>query len=553
MAESVNYLGNPNLKRTNVPVEYDQEQIEEYIKCANDCEYFIRQYIQIVNVDQGLIPFDLYDFQSNMVTTFVNKRFSICKLPRQSGKSTTVTAYMLWLVLFHDNQNIAILANKGALARDLLSKITMAYEYLPKWLQQGVVTWNKGNIELENGSKIVAAATSSSAIRGGSYNLIFLDEFAFVGNNMADEFFSSVYPTISSGQTSKVIIVSTPNGMNHFYKLWIDASEGRNEYTPIEVHWTQVPNRDEEWKKQTIANTSEEQFLQEFECEFLGSQHTLINSTILRRLAFWNPIRRQGSFDIYEEPIKDRVYCLIADTSRGVGIDYSAFVVVDITNLPYKVVAKFRSNEISPMIYPSTIKDVGLAYNQAFVMIELNDIGQQVADILHHDLEYENVLSTSMRGRAGQKVGGGFGKGTQMGVKTTKSVKSTGCSNLKDLIENDKLIVNDFDTIAELSSFIQKGSSYEADEGHHDDLVMCLVLFSWLVRQEYFKEMTDIDIREKIYNEKLRMLEDDILPFGIIDDGQQNHIVDNTGQRWDIAGEDKNLEPTERWYTFGDL
>ena len=514
------YLGNPNLKAKGVPVNFDKEHVKEYIKCSKNPVYFAKNYVKIINVDKGLVPFKLYKFQKEMVETFNDNRFSICKLPRQSGKSTTVTAYILWLILFKDSQNIAILANKGSLARDLLGKIQFAYEYLPKWLQQGIVVWNKGNIELENSSKVVAAATSSSAIRGGSYNLIFLDEFAFVGNNLAEEFFSSVYPTISSGQTSKVIIVSTPNGMNHFYKMWTDAEEKNSQYVPIEVHWSQVPGRNEKWKKETIANTSEEQFRQEFECEFLGSAGTLIHPTKLRTLAHVAPMKKWQDVEIYEEPKQDAIYTMSVDVSRGVGLDYSAFIVVDITQMPYKLVAKYRSKDISPLLYPTIIYNVAKYYNEAYVLVEINDIGQQVADILHQDLEYENMLATSVKGRAGQQISGGFSGNSSMGIRTTKQVKRIGCSNLKDLVEQDKFIVQDYETIVELSTFISKSGSYESEEGSHDDLVMCCVLFSWLAKQTYFRDITNTDIRQKIYDEKLRMLDDEALPFAIIDDGQ---------------------------------
>jgi len=531
-----NYLGNPNLKRSNVNVEYTKEQVAEYIKCAKDPIHFIQEYIQIVNVDKGLVPFKLYNFQNEMVTAFQNERFVINKLPRQSGKSTTVTAYMLWLILFHDTQSIAILANKGSLARDLLGKIQLAYEHLPKWLQQGIVVWNKGNIELENGSKILASATSSSAIRGGSYNLIFLDEFAFVSNNIAENFFASVYPTISSGETTKIIIVSTPNGLNHFYKLWSDAVDEKNQYKPIEVTWDQIPGRDEKWKKETISNTSEEQFRQEFECEFIGSMNTLINAGKLRSLPFDYPLKKLGNFVCYEEAKKDHVYVMVVDTARGVGLDYSAFIVFDVTTLPYKVVGTFKDKHISPMMYPTTLHNIGQHYNEAYMLVETNDIGQQVVDILHNDLVYENLMVTVHKGRAGQQISSGFGGGSRtIGVKTTKQVKRIGCSNLKDLVENDKLMIRDFDLLAELSSFVGKGSSYEAEEGTHDDLAMCTVLFSWIVKQDYFKEITDIDIRERLYKEQEKMMEEQMLPVGFKDDG----VIDNEKQIFD--------NPTDRW------
>ena len=532
MAE--NYLGNPNLKRTNVPVQFGPNEVSEYLLCQDDPEYFIRKYVKIVNIDRGFIPFEPYDFQCDIINKTKDNRFVICKMPRQSGKTTTIAAMLLWYVLFHEEFSVAILAHKLSQAREIMHRIQRAFEALPRWMQQGVVEWNKGNIELENGSKILASATSSSAIRGGSFNLIYLDEFAFVPTQLADDFFSSVYPTISSGQTSKVLITSTPNGLNMFYKLWTDAEEGRNLYKTIDVHWSDIPGRDEKWRQEQIANTSEEQFRVEFECEFIGSSNTLISGAKLRTLTFTNPKYRKDNFDVYEEAQPGASYVLVVDTSRGAGLDYSAFTVIDATTVPYKVVAKYRSKEMPPMLYPNIILNVAKAYNQALVLIEINDIGGQVADILHHDLEYENLLTTSVKGRSGQQIGSGFGSRVQMGVRTTKQVKRIGCSNLKTMVENDQLLINDFDIIQELNSFISKGSSYEAEVGQHDDLVMTLVLFAWLSSQKYFKEMTDHDVRAKIEEMNSDMIDEELTPFGIIDDGTNydNSFVDNDGTRW---------------------
>ena len=513
------YLGNKNLKKVGVPVEYTQEQVQEYIKCSRNPAYFIKNYVKIVNVDAGLVDFDLWPFQEEMVHKFEDNRFVICKLPRQVGKTTTVAAYILWRVLFTDQYSVAILANKLAQAREILGRIQTAYEWLPKWLQQGVKEWNKGNIELENGSEILASATSSSAIRGTSQNLIYLDEFAFVPNNLQEEFFASVFPTISSGTSTKVLVTSTPNGMNMFYKIWVDSEEGNNSYVRHDVHWSDVPGRDEAWKKETIKNTSEEQFRQEFECEFLGSTATLIDGRKLAQIPFKTPIKSKNGFDIYEEPIRDRMYVITVDSARGLGLDYSALVVFDVTDIPYKIVGKYRSKEISPMFYPDVIVNAARKYNDAFVLVELNDLGETVANIIQQDLEYENILSTSVKGRGGQQIGGGFSHRIQLGVKTTKTVKRIGCSHLKDIVENDKIIINDYDLLQELSVFINKRNSYEAEEGHHDDLVMCAVLFSWLVRQEFFIELTDNDVRNRLYLENQKMIEDDVLPFGILDDG----------------------------------
>ena len=540
------YLANPNLKKAGVQVEYTEEQVAEYIKCAKDIAYFIKNYVKIVNVDRGLVPFDLYPFQEDMVKMFNKDRFVITKMPRQSGKSTTVVAFMLWKILFTDNQNVAILANKGALAREMVARIQLAYENLPMWMQQGIVSWNKGSMELENGSKIIASATSSSAVRGGSYNLIFLDEFAFVPRNLAEDFFASVYPTISSGKTSQVIIVSTPNGMNHFYKMWIDALEGRSNYKTLEVHWSQVPGRDDKWKEQTIKNTSEEQFRQEFEGEFLGSVNSLVSGTKLRSMPFRPPKIKRGDLDVYQEPIANHIYFCVADTARGIGLDYSAFVIFDATTVPYTVAAKYRNKDILPSVFPNLIASVASEYNDAFVLVENNDIGGQVADTLHRDLEYDNMIMTTSRGRGGQTVGGGFAKNSQIGVKTTKQVKRIGCNSLKELVENDKLVVEDFDILEELASFVSRRQSYMAEEGAHDDLVMCLVLFSWIVRQEYFREMTDQDVRKMLAAEKAKQLEEEMLPFGFLDDGTDEVIVDSNGDVWRQDG--WSIDPSsDRW------
>ena len=531
------YLGNPNLKKANVTQNFTKKQVAEYLKCAEDPIYFIRTYIKIVSLDEGVIPFKMYDFQESMVDKFHKHRFNIAKLPRQSGKSTIVTAYLLWYVLFNDNVNVAILANKAPTAREMLGRLQLSYENLPRWLQQGILGWNKGSLELENGSKILASSTSASAVRGMSFNIIFLDEFAFVPNHIAEQFFASVYPTISSGKKTKVIIISTPHGMNQYYKLWHDAERGANNYVATEVHWSQVPGRDAKWKQQTIENTSEAQFRVEFECEFLGSVDTLISPSKLRAMPYDDPIKQNRGLAIYEERIEDHNYIVTVDVSRGIGGDYSAFCVVDTTTIPYKLVARYKNNEIKPIVLPNIIVDVCKHYNNAYVLCEVNDIGGQVADIIQYDLEYENLLMAAMRGRAGQQLGQGFsGKKTQLGVKMSTAVKQVGCSNLKALIEDDKLLITDYDTISELTTFIQKGQSFQAEDGCHDDLAMCLVIFGWMAMQEYFKEMHDNDVRARIYADQRDAIEQDMAPFGFINDGLEDDvIVDAQGERWELA------------------
>ena len=531
------YLGNPNLKKANVSTQFTKKQVAEYMKCAQDPVYFIRKYIRIVSLDEGIVPFDMYNFQEDMVGKFHKHRFNICKLPRQSGKSTIVTAYLLWYVLFNANVNVAILANKAPTAREMLGRLQLSYENLPKWMQQGIVGWNKGSLELENGSKILASSTSASAVRGMSFNIIFLDEFAFVPNHIAEQFFASVYPTISSGKSTKVIIISTPHGMNQFYKLWHDAERGANNYVATEVHWSQVPGRDDKWKQQTIENTSEAQFRVEFECEFLGSVDTLITPSKLRMMPYKDPIQQKKGLAVYEQVIPEHNYIITVDVSRGVGNDYSAFVVLDTTAIPYKVVARYKNNQIKPIVFPNLIVDVAMNYNNAYILCEVNDIGGQVADIIQYDLEYENLLMVSMRGRAGQQLGQGFsGKKTQLGIKMSTAVKQVGCSNLKALIEDDKLLVEDYDTIAELTTFIQKGQSFQAEDGCNDDLAMCLVIFSWMAMQPYFKEMHDNDVRQRIYEDQRDQIEQDMAPFGFVSDGlEEDQFQDAQGDVWQVA------------------
>jgi len=509
------YLGNKNLKNKDVKISFTPEQMAEFWKCANDVDYFCETYVKIVSVDKGLVPFKPFQYQKNMFKTFNDNRYTICKMPRQVGKTTGVVGYLLHKILFNENYNIAVLANKQVQAREILSRIQLAYEWLPKWLQQGVVEWNKGNIELENGSKILASATSSSAVRGQSYNLVYLDEFAFVPRNVQDAFFASVFPTISSGNTSKLLITSTPNGMNLFYKLWVDSENGNNDYARVDVHWSDVPGRDQAWADQMIRSTSIDQFRQEFECEFLGSANTLIHPSAMAKLTFINPISVNQGVKLFKQPEKDHVYVMIVDVAEGLGLDSSAFVVVDITINPYEVVATYQDASISQLMFPNVLYNVGRYFNEAAILVETN-IGSQVVNILQQDLEYENVVMTKTNGRKGTVIGSdGLSK---LGVKTTKSVKRIGCANLKSIIENQKIILNDYDVINELSTYVMDGSSYNAEDGYHDDLVMCMVLFAWLINQPYFKDISNSDIRLLL----LEGQEENFTPFGFIDDGQED-------------------------------
>ena len=533
---SEQYLGNPLLKRSDVQHKFTKKEIEEYIKCRDDSIYFLETHVKIVHVDKGLIPFSLYPFQKKLIQTINENRNVIVKTGRQVGKSTTTLGWLLHYVLFNQSKTVGILANKAATARELLSRIQIAYQHLPKFLQQGLKEWNKGSLELENGSKILASSTSSTAIRGFSFSCILLDEFAHVQRHIADEFIRSVYPTISSGKETKIIIVSTPNGFNMFYKYWNDAVNGVNDFMPFKVHWSAVPDRDQEWKKKIESTIGEDAFRQEYEAEFLGSSNTLISYEKLQELSYNNPVYRKHDVDIFEDVNTSHSYVITVDVARGQGIDFSAFTVFDITEIPYKIVAKYKNNLIAPLVFPNIINIIGKKYNDAYILIEVNDIGSQVSDVLHHDLEYENLFSTAWYGRHGQQLSGFVGgrRDSQFGVRTTKSMKKIGCSNLKALIEDDKLLIPDYDIISELTTFVSGGDTFSAEEGANDDLVMTLVLFAWLVDQQYFKELSNQNIRDNLYKNQLSQIEDLTTPFGIINNGlnQQEYEVDSEGTIW---------------------
>jgi hypothetical protein len=513
------YLGNRLLKPTNVPQQFTKEEVEEYVKCRDDIIYFLKNYVQVIHVDHGLIPFDLYDYQQDLIKTLEEHRYVIVKSARQSGKSVTSLGYILHYILFNKTKIVGMLANKASTSRELLGRLQTAYQHLPKFLQQGIVEWNKGNLELENGSKIIASSTSSSAIRGYSFSLLFLDEFAFVQRTIADAFIKSVYPTISSGKDTKIIMVSTPNGYNLFYKFWNDAVEGNNQFKTFKIHWTSIPERDQEWRKKIISDIGEEAFRQEYEADFLGSSNTLISYEKLQELSYSSPIWSKEDLDVYEEPEMGRTYVITVDTARGQGLDYSTFTVFDSTEVPYKIAAKYRNNTVAPLLFPNIINNIGKKYNDAYILVESNDIGAQVADVLHHDLEYENLLTVSWYGRHGQQLSSGHRKDIAYGVRTTKNVKKIGCSNLKSLIEEDKLIITDYDIISELTTYVTNGDTFAAEDGSNDDLVTTLVLFGWVVDQQYFKELSNQNIREKLYQSKMDTIDDMTIPFGIIDDG----------------------------------
>jgi hypothetical protein len=537
-AKLKHYLGNPKLKRVNMAMNLTEDQVREFVKCAQDPTYFIENYVKIITLDKGFVQIDLYPFQKQVVNDINNNRRVIVKAGRQVGKTTIIVGYILWYILFNQDKTVAILANKASTSREILARIKLAYEALPMWIQQGVKVWNKGDIELENGCRVLANSTASSAIRGFSISLLYLDEFAFVPSNIAEEFFTSVYPTISSGETSKILISSTPNGMNHFYRMWTEAVEGLNGFTHVEANWRQVPGRTQKWADDQRSVLGEQKFLQEMECEFMGSSGTMLSAAALKSLAFVKPIHMtETGIKIYHQPVKDHVYLAVADTSRGKGLDYSAISIIDVSEIPYKLVATYRDNNISPLVYPGVIKKLAEYYNQAYALVEINDNGQQVVDSLFEDFEYENILSTvEMRGK--MALTWGYGNKSQRGIRTTKSVKRLGCSILKNLIEQQKLLVQDFDTIAEFSTFIAKGSSFEAEDGSHDDMVMCLVLFAWCTNQQFFADLSNVNIKGRLHEEQMRQIEEEQLPDFLaghvdVDQGERRYVED--GAVWSVV------------------
>lgn len=546
---NLGYNGNSKLRKAYTQISMSQYEIDEFEKCMDDPIYFVKTYVKIVVLGKGLQPFDLYSFQEDMIHTFIDERFVICKIPRQSGKSITTVAFLLHSILFNNYYNVAILAHKGSAANGLLGRLKLAYENLPTWLQSGIVEWNKGNIELENGSKIGAFATSADGLRSGSYDAILLDEFAFVPDNIAEEFFESTYPVISAGPKTKIIIVSTPKGMNHFYTSWIRAQKKLSDYVPIEVHWSAIPGRDEAWKQQTIRNTSEEQFKQEFETEFVGSSSTLISSTKITQLMslMENPLKRDGDLDIYQKPREGHTYVMSVDVGEGQELDYSCFSVMDVTKLPYVQVAKYRNNKIPPMLYPTEIYRWAKEYNNAFILVEINSIGLQVADILYNDFNYENLIRIKPTTKTGQKMSAG-NKKTNLGLKQSVQTKKIGCANLKILMEADKLLTVDSETISELTTFTIHKSSYAAEAGKNDDLVMTLVNFAWLTSQSYFRDNVGQDIREVLQKEQLNLLNSELMPMIIIDDGMRDFEDDPFKDDREIW-----LEDVSRKYPLDDL
>jgi len=537
--EETSYHGNPNLKPIAYQHDFTKEQIRELIKCKEDPIYFIENYCQIVTLDKGLQPFLLYECQKRKVDFIMNNRQTILMEGRQQGKTVTAAACILHYTIFNENKTVAILANKTTAAREVLARYQIMYEGLPIWMQQGVKTWNKGNVDLENGSVVFTSATTSSGIRGKSVNWLYIDEAAIIPNNIAEEFFTAVYPTISAGETTKILLTSTPLGYNHFWKFWNEAETGANGFKRMFIHYSEIPGRDEAWADEQLKLLGELKFNQEVLCEFLGSTNTLINGKTLSVMSAKHPEYSKDGLDLYEDPQPEHYYVITADVARGVGGDYSAFTLIDVTEMPYRLVGKYKHNKISPMLYPSVISKVARDFNNAYVLVESNDIGQQVLDILHQEEEYENVF-TSLTENGKQYLTPGFGRSAKLGVTTSKAVKRQGCFAIKSLIEDKKLLIHDSDVIGELSVFTEKGQTFQADEGYNDDLAMSLVLFGWVTTNSFFTDLTNVNVREGLFNAEMRMIENDLTPFGEIVDGSEPEAEVMGGDLWfSLDGKEK--------------
>ena len=532
------YLGNPHVKKDGVEEDWNPEKVQEYAKCMADPSYFTKNHVKIINLNDGLVPFEMYPYQERMFKTFKDNRFNIVLACRQSGKSISSVAFLLWYAMFNPEQTIAVLANRGATSREMLGRVTLMLENLPFYLQPGCKTLNKGMIEFSNNSRILAESTSSSSIRGYSVNLLFLDEFAFV--ERATEFYTSTYPVISSGKDTKVIITSTANGIgNQFHKIWEGAVQEVNEFKPFRVDWWDVPGRDEAWKEETIANTSELQFDQEFGNTFFGTGQTLISPQCLLGLKAKRPTDRRegGDLLVYKNPLKKHNYVITVDVAKGRGQDYSTFNVIDISTRPFKQVAVYRNNIISPILFPNIIYKYANLYNEAYVIIENNDAGQLTCYGMYTELEYENVyMSDAIRT-------------SSIGVEMTRRVKSIGCSGIKDLMEEGKLLVVDENTIMEASTFEAKGNSYEASDGNHDDLMMNLVMFGYFVSLPEFQQLTDINVRQLMFAQRMKEIEDDIPPFGFNPTAEieEDYTYEQKMDPWSIVREEEedDLRPVQ--------
>ena len=515
MDQRIYYNNIKNLLKADIKLDYTPEQIQEIMKCQSDIKYFLKTYVKIISLDKGIVNFNMFEYQERFIDILKNNNRIVALQPRQTGKSITSSAFILHYAIFNPNSYIAILANKARTARPILNKIKNMYRSLPIWLQVGVEEWSKGSIVLGNGTQLIAEATTESGIRGDSAKILFIDETGFIDNNLWDGFWSSVYPVVSSSKDAKIILSSTPHGINHFHKIWAEAKEGINGFTPFRAYWNEHPERDDAWKEKTILEIGETRWRVEFECAFQGSSGTLISGQKLESIPFSNPIKTkmENKFLIYEEPKDKRKYVLISDFGEGLGAgDYTTCHVIDVTEATWHQVAVYRDNEILFRETPSMLSRIGKYYNNALIIGEANTIGLGILDDLNFDEEYENIF-----------FGDDLAKETRhayFGMKMTSKTKKMGNQYLKEYVENDTLVVYDHETIAELSTYIKRKESYSAEDGKHDDLVTPLVLFSnFMQNKNYVEEWLGTPTYNK-RDQKMSKLDEEIMPLGFHHDGE---------------------------------
>lgn len=510
------YMGLPNLKRANIKTNWTREMVQEWKKCRDDIVYFAEKYCAITHIDYGTIKVQLRDYQRDMLRIMSSKRMTCCNLSRQLGKTTVVAIFLAHFVCFNKDKAVGILAHKGSMSAEVLDRTKQAIELLPDFLQPGIVEWNKGSIELDNGSSIGAYASSPDAVRGNSFAMIYIDECAFIPNFI--DAWLAIQPVISSGRRSKIIITTTPNGLNHFYDIWDAALSGKSGFEPYTAIWNSVKERlynDQDmfddgwqWSSQTISASSLEQFKQEHCAEFHGTSGTLISGMKLANMDWTEVTPDNHGFYKFKEAHPERKYIAALDCSEGRGQDYHALHIIDITEPQWEQVGVLHSNSISHLILPDIVHKYLMEYNEAPVYIELNSTGVSVAKSLYMDLEYENVICDSM---------------VDLGMKQTKRTKAVGCSTLKDLIEKDKLIIHHKATVQEFRTFSEKGVSWAAEEGYHDDLIMGLVIFAWLTTQTKFADYADKDdlrLASEVFRNELEDMNDDYAPVVLVDDGR---------------------------------
>lgn len=542
----------PNNRKIFSYREYKTEELLELIKCFQDPIYFCNTYCKIVTLDKGLTSTHLFPYQETMIKAVATSNYVICKFPRQSGKTTATSMLCLWLALFNDDYNIGIVAQNEKTAIGILSRVKKAYDNLPEFLKMETINWSAKTVVFVNGSMISVSGTSAASARGGSYNFLYLDEFAFVPDHIQHEFYQSTIPTITAGNTGKILITSTPHGLNKFYKIWKDSENGNNKFRRVAIEWFEVPGRDEKWRREQENLLGKDGFLQEYNCDFLGSTHTLISAKKLQEMSWGEPLQEHDGLDIYKYPTAGHQYIIVADVSQGINLDYSAFIVFDVTKWPITIAAKYQNNKINSIKYAQLLVSIAKNYNNAYCLVEVNNIGIEIADIMFTDFEYTNLFSCHNKNKDKKlelTLSDMIGE-SRLGVITSQLVKRLGCNSLKNMIESDRLIIEDHDIIEQLSVFVQFKKSYQAEAGKNDDLVVCLFLFAYLVDSDIYKQLSDKSFRKELLTAFNKTNDEQVGIFGFssvpFQERQYNTIIPTV----DVATFDNWLH--DKWGTSHD-